>query len=283
MRMGDAAACAQARGPARARAAAPAEYFNTERRVVFRMIGLPQISCGSDGRDCGGRRPRRPRRPSVGQDGRTVNETAEKRGLPGATGAPDRRPVLERAWGPVHYGNREFRSDAMATSPLAHTVNPANEKGREGFYQRAGGQNLAPLWRVLGALVTDEPVTPVKPTIWKYKDVRPYLMEACKLITAAEAERRVMMLENPGLTGQSRITHSLFAGLQIILPGEIAPAHRHVASALRFIIEGKDAYTAVNGEKTYMLPGDFVITPSWTWHDHGNDGDGPMAVSYTHL
>jgi len=165
----------------------------------------------------------------------------------------------------------------MATSPLAHTVNPANEKGREGFYQRAGGQNLAPLWRVLGALVTDEPVTPVKPTIWKYKDVRPYLMEACKLITAAEAERRVMMLENPGLTGQSRITHSLFAGLQIILPGEIAPAHRHVASALRFIIEGKDAYTAVNGEKTYMLPGDFVITPSWTWHDHGNDGDGPMV------
>ena len=86
-----------------------------------------------------------------------------------------------------------------------------------------------------------------------------------------------MMLENPGLPGQSRITHSLFAGLQIILPGEIAPAHRHVASALRFIIEGKDAYTAVAGEKTYMLPGDFVITPSMTWHDHGNDGNGPMV------
>ena len=111
-----------------------------------------------------------------------------------------------------------------STRAMAHTVNPANERGREGFYQRAGGQNLAPLWRVLGALVTDEPVSPVKATIWKYSDVRPYLMEACKLITAAEAERRVMMLENPGLPGQSRITHSLFAGLQIILPGEVAPA-----------------------------------------------------------
>ncbi|HYL33615.1 MAG TPA: gentisate 1,2-dioxygenase [Stellaceae bacterium] len=164
-----------------------------------------------------------------------------------------------------------------STRAMAHTVNPANERGREGFYQRAGGQNLAPLWRVLGALVTDEPVSPVKATIWKYNEVRPYLMEACKLITAAEAERRVMMLENPGLPGQSRITHSLFAGLQIILPGEIAPAHRHVASALRFIIEGKDAYTAVAGEKTSMLPGDFVITPSMTWHDHGNEGNGPMV------
>ena len=162
-------------------------------------------------------------------------------------------------------------------STLAHTVNPEAEKGRQEFYGRAETQNLAPLWRVLGALVTDEPVTPVKATMWKYGEVRPYLMEACKIITAAEAERRVMMLENPGLPGQSRITHSLFAGLQVILPGEVAPAHRHAAAALRFIVEGSNAYTAVAGERTMMSPGDFVITPSWTWHDHGNEGDGPMV------
>jgi gentisate 1,2-dioxygenase len=65
--------------------------------------------------------------------------------------------------------------------------------------------------------------------------------------------------------------------LQIILPGEIAPAHRHAASALRFVMEGKDAYTAVAGQKTWMLPGDFVITPSMTWHDHGNESTGPMV------
>ena len=63
----------------------------------------------------------------------------------------------------------------------------------------------------------------------------------------------------------------------IVLPGEIAPAHRHVASALRFVIEGANAYTAVDGERTTMAPGDFVITPSWTWHDHGNESDGPMV------
>lgn len=160
---------------------------------------------------------------------------------------------------------------------IVPTVNLAAEEGRKDFYERAKKESLAPLWRVLHGLVTATPATRCLPAIWHYKDVRPYLMEACKLIGAAEAERRVMVLENPGLPGQSRATQSLFAGLQIILPGEIAPAHRHTASALRFIVEGRNAFTAVAGERTMMEPGDFVITPSWTWHDHGNEGDGPMV------
>jgi gentisate 1,2-dioxygenase len=165
----------------------------------------------------------------------------------------------------------------MADDGFAHTVNREAEKGREEFYSRASNGNLAPLWRVLGGLVLDEPKSPCLPAIWKWNDVRPYLMEACKIITAEEAERRVLVLENPGMRGESRITRSLFAGLQTILPGEVAPAHRHVASALRFVIEGKNAYTAVSGERTMMSPGDFVITPSWTWHDHGNLSNEPMV------
>ena len=102
-------------------------------------------------------------------------------------------------------------------------------------------------------------------------------MEACELITAKEAERRVLVLENPALPGESRITKSLFGGLQIILPGEIAAPHRHTQAALRFVLEGEGAYTSVDGERTFMRPGDFVITPSWTWHDHGNVGKGPMV------
>jgi gentisate 1,2-dioxygenase len=113
---------------------------------------------------------------------------------------------------------------------------------------------------------------------WDYDNVvRPYLMQAGQLITAKEAERRVLILENPGMQGQTCITRSLFAGLQMILPGEVAPAHRHTQSALRFIVEGHGAYTAVEGERTLMEPGDFVITPSWTWHDHGNETDQPMV------
>jgi gentisate 1,2-dioxygenase len=96
------------------------------------------------------------------------------------------------------------------------------------------------------------------------------------LITAREAERRVLILENPGLRGQSKITTDLYAGVQLVLPGEVAPAHRHTQSALRFVLEGDGAHTAVNGERTLMRYGDFIITPPMAWHDHGNETDQPM-------
>jgi len=148
---------------------------------------------------------------------------------------------------------------------------------RTEFYDRMAPKHLKPLWEVLHGLITPEPKSNVQPAIWRYGEVRPFIMEAGSVITAREAERRVLILENPGLPGQSRITTSLYAGLQLILPGEIAPAHRHTQVALRFVIEGQGAYTGVDGERTVMHEGDFVITPSWTWHDHGNDGDGPMV------
>jgi gentisate 1,2-dioxygenase len=102
------------------------------------------------------------------------------------------------------------------------------------------------------------------------------VLEAGSLITAKEAERRVLVFENPALRGKSRITQSLYAGLQLILPGEVAPAHRHTASAIRFVLDGEGAYTAVEGEKTVMRRGDFVITPNWAPHDHGNPSQQPM-------
>ena len=145
------------------------------------------------------------------------------------------------------------------------------------FYERLPDYRLAPLWTVLSNLITPVPRSRSQSAHWSYEKVRPLIMEAGDLITARQAERRVLILENPGMPGESRITETLYAGLQLILPGEIAPAHRHTQSALRFIVEGSGAYTAVDGEKTMMEEGDFVITPSWTWHDHGNESDAPMV------
>ncbi|WP_298271134.1 gentisate 1,2-dioxygenase [uncultured Bradyrhizobium sp.] len=147
---------------------------------------------------------------------------------------------------------------------------------REAFYKKIDGENLSALWNVLGDLVTPEPRSACRPHLWKFDQIRDYMNEAGKLITAKEAERRVLVLENPGLRGQSRITTSLFAGVQMVVPGDVAPAHRHTQSALRFVLEGKGAYTAVDGERTAMAPGDFVITPSMTWHDHSNETSEPM-------
>ncbi|MES2686425.1 MAG: gentisate 1,2-dioxygenase [Pseudomonadota bacterium] len=160
-------------------------------------------------------------------------------------------------------------------------MTPPPGSTRKAFYDAIRAQHMTPLWEVLHALVPQQPATRCVPAFWAYEKVRPYLMEAGQLITAEEAVRRVLILENPGLQGHSAITQSLYAGLQLILPGEVAPSHRHTQSALRFVVEGKGAYTAVDGERATMTPGDFIITPSWTWHDHGHEGtqtDGEPVV-----
>ena len=142
---------------------------------------------------------------------------------------------------------------------------------RSEYYSQIQKHSMAPLWENLNHLLTPEPEVKSVPHLWDYSELRSLLLESADVISAAEAERRVLMLENPGLPGNCSITESLYGGLQLIMPGEIAPAHRHSPAALRFIIEGSGAYTSVNGEKTFMEPGDFVITPSWTWHDHGHE------------
>lgn len=155
------------------------------------------------------------------------------------------------------------------------TPDASGERGA--FYNRLDQKSAAPLWEVLGDIVRTEPRTAGVPALWRYDEMRPLVMQAGDIITAKEAERRVLILENPGLRGLSRITQSIYAGMQLVLPGEVARSHRHTASALRFIIEGDGAYTSVDGERIAMHPGDLILTPSWTYHDHGNPGAQPVV------
>jgi gentisate 1,2-dioxygenase len=120
------------------------------------------------------------------------------------------------------------------------------------------------------------PKSAAKPHLWQYGPARDYLLRAGDLISAEQAERRVLILENPGLPGSSAVVPSLYAGLQLILPGEVAPCHRHTQCALRFVMEGEGAFTAVDGERCFMRPFDLVLTPNWQWHDHGNSSAEPM-------
>jgi gentisate 1,2-dioxygenase len=172
---------------------------------------------------------------------------------------------------------RLFRSNLAETSALRQTgamsadANVASPE-RKAFYARIRRHNLAPLWEYANPT---SPRTPAVPALWRWDEVRPHLMESGRLISKAEAHRRVLVLENPAMAGAQAATRTLYAGLQLIFPGEIAPNHRHAQSALRFLLEGEGAYTAVGGERSFMRPGDFVVTPSWSWHDHGNEGTGP--------
>lgn len=147
---------------------------------------------------------------------------------------------------------------------------------RLAFYDKIAKKSLTPLWAVLSNIITPEPTSACIPHLWNFEEAKRFLLEAGGLITAKEAERRVLILENPGMPGKSQITTSLYAGLQLVLPNEVAPSHRHSQSALRFVLDGSGAHTSVNGERTIMEFGDFVITPPNAWHDHGNHGDDPM-------
>jgi gentisate 1,2-dioxygenase len=150
-----------------------------------------------------------------------------------------------------------------------------NEIRREAYYAKIAEKHLTPLWTVMSDAVPDEPRPRFEPAHWDYQsDIRPALLEASELISAEEALRRVLILNNPSL--KRGATHTLFCALQLIKGGETAPAHRHTQSALRFVIEGDGAYTAVDGERTSMNPGDFIVTPAWCWHEHGKETEGPM-------
>lgn len=138
--------------------------------------------------------------------------------------------------------------------------------------------NLVPLWPSLrAALPFGMPSRRAKPILWRYADIRPRLIEAGSLTPIEKAERRVLVLANPGLGLENmQATPSIYIGMQLILQGETAPNHKHSPSAVRFVVEGEGGFTIVEGEKCPMEPGDLILTPSGLWHEHGHSGSGPV-------
>ena len=135
-----------------------------------------------------------------------------------------------------------------------------------------------PLWPSLRkALPHGAPVRRTLPVVWHYADVRPRLLEAGELTPIEKAERRVLVLANPGLGLENmQATPSIYIGLQLILPRETAPNHRHSPSAVRFVVEGEGGFTIVDGEKLPMERGDLILTPALHWHEHRHEGAGPV-------
>lgn len=137
--------------------------------------------------------------------------------------------------------------------------------------------SLGPLWTALHVLLPAERGSRAVAHHWRWAAVRPLLHEAARLVPIEQAERRVLVLENPALPGTYAITATLYAGLQIILPGEQAPSHHHTPAALRLVVEGRGAYTTVDGVRCAMEPGDLIITPPMRRHDHGHEGQDPVV------
>jgi gentisate 1,2-dioxygenase len=137
-------------------------------------------------------------------------------------------------------------------------------------------KNLQGYWSLGMEGLPPYPTTKVEPCLWKWADVHESLLRAGEAITLEQSERRVVRLVNPGLRQRPFATHTLQISFQYVKPGENARAHRHTPAALRFVIQGNGAYTTVNGQRCVMEPGDLILTPKLSWHDHSNESKEPM-------
>jgi gentisate 1,2-dioxygenase len=140
-------------------------------------------------------------------------------------------------------------------------------------------QNLVPLWPSLRAVLPPgKPQPKTLATAWSYQALRPLLMQAGALTPIEKAERRVLVLANPGHgLEKMQASPAIYLGMQLLLPGEWAPSHRHTPNAVRMVVEGTGAWTNVNGEKCSMERGDLILTPTGLWHEHGHDGTEPVV------
>jgi gentisate 1,2-dioxygenase len=137
------------------------------------------------------------------------------------------------------------------------------------FHRLIHENHMYGLWEIASQM-TPHPRPEAVAHQWKWSLLERVVKESAVAVPVGD-ERRAMQLFNPGLNGAWATTNTLIAAVQVLLPGEVARAHRHSPAAIRFIMQGNGAYTAVEGEKVVMREGDLVLTPSWQWHDHGNE------------
>lgn len=170
------------------------------------------------------------------------------------TGATRKAPVLKRV---------DHASESAADKELAALNDELDGLALEGH------------WRLVG-VTTPEPKPWADAHLWRWSDISRVLLRAAEIRgIEGGASRRTVRLCTPGLA-EKWATQTVHASFQLVKPGEIADAHRHSMGALRFVAEGQGGYTTVEGEKFVMEPFDLILTPQMTWHDHGNEGDGPV-------
>ena len=130
-------------------------------------------------------------------------------------------------------------------------------------------------WTRPGPLIAPK-ATAVQARLWRWAQIEPLVRQGPEFMKPGRgAERRILRLDNPGVPERTA-THTISVAVQYLLPGEVAPAHRHTPNAVRFMLHGEGAFTTVEGDKCVMRRGDLVVTPTMTWHDHGNQGGEPV-------
>jgi gentisate 1,2-dioxygenase len=165
---------------------------------------------------------------------------------------------------------------------MTETIEFMKSKMVQDFTKDIRQYNLGPLWEAIPELMKKTPEPQAVPYLWKADLLNKKLMESAQIFTPERGgERRAIYLQNPGLDyrqpwGWASTSQTLYAAVQLLLPGEKAPSHRHTQNAHRFITNGEGAYTIVQGQRIFMEEGDYLISPKNVWHGHEHLGDKPM-------
>jgi gentisate 1,2-dioxygenase len=142
------------------------------------------------------------------------------------------------------------------------------------LHEQMRERHLTPLWELEGEIMGTRPNPDTRPWLWRWDELYAIAERAGELVSLERGgDRRAIALSNPGQGGLPYATSTLWAAVQWLNGREVAPAHRHTSQAIRFIIDGAGSYSTVEGDRVHLERGDLVLTPSWTWHDHGSDSD----------
>lgn len=147
----------------------------------------------------------------------------------------------------------------------------------DGLRESLSDLNLEPLWERTEGGLRPAP-QPDAPQIWRWSDIQPLIDDTIASVPMDKVERRVLTLRNPDPRRRmTTTTRSINCGIQILMPGETAPPHRHSPNALRVALEGVGGETTVNGVPYPMERGDVILTPSWTSHAHAHRGSARVV------
>ncbi len=165
---------------------------------------------------------------------------------------------------------------------------PNRDAALKSLYDDIAAKSMFPFWAQSSDVTNDE----IKqlmggkkavPYAWSCeKDIEPILNQAVELITMDDSERRSLVLVNPGLAPKRATVSTMYTAYRLNDANEIMPPHKHSPSAIRFGLKGKGNFTGVDGENIVFGPGDMVLTPNDTWHNHGTVG-GEQALNLSVL
>jgi gentisate 1,2-dioxygenase len=148
------------------------------------------------------------------------------------------------------------------------------QQSKDRFHADIERLNIYALWE------TEErraPSTPARSLAWQWREMLPLIDHAVEIASMENTDRRVLAFRNPANPHAPGPLSTITGALQILMPGETAPAHRHSMNALRWVMEGSGATTTVEGKRCLMERGDLILTPAWTWHEHTHEGHGRMV------